>query len=68
LFESIDIALPEHEFKKHSGDWRSKTYLTGSPHKDRIDKTVITKRLRIYFRRRRGETLGLVDYVIKEIK
>jgi hypothetical protein len=68
LFESIDIALPEHEFKKHSGDWRSKTYLTGSPHKDRIDKTVITKKAPGYILEQGGETLGLVDYVIKRDK
>ena len=68
LFESIDIALPEHEFKKHSGDWRSKTYLTGSPHKDRIDKTVITKKAPGYILEQGGETIGLVDYIIKRDK
>jgi hypothetical protein len=31
------MALPEHEFKKLLGDWRSKTYLTGSLLMDRID-------------------------------
>jgi len=65
LFESIDIALPEHQFKKHSGDWRSKTYLTGSPHKDRIDKTVVTKKAPGYILEQGGEVLSLVDYVIK---
>ena len=65
LFESIDIALPEHQFKKHSGDWRSKTYLTGSPHRDRIDKTVVTKKAPGYILEQGGEVLSLVDYVIK---
>jgi DNA primase catalytic core len=65
LFESIDIALPEHEFKKYSGGWRSKTYLTGSPHKDRIDKTVVTKKAPGYILEQGGEVIGLVDYVIK---
>jgi DNA primase catalytic core len=65
LFESIDIALPEHQFKKHSGDWRSKTYLTGSPHKDRIDKTVVTKKAPGYILEQGGEVLSLVDYIIK---
>jgi len=44
LYESIDTALPEHEFKRYSGGWRSKTYLNSSPHKDRLDKTVISKK------------------------
>jgi DNA primase catalytic core len=65
LFQSIDIALPEHQFKKHSGDWRSKTYLTGSPHKDRIDKTVVTKKAPGYILEQGGEVLSLVDYIIK---
>jgi DNA primase catalytic core len=65
LFESIDIALPEHEFKKYSGGWRSKTYLTGSPHKDRIDKTVVTKKAPGYILEQGGEVIGLVDYIIK---
>jgi DNA primase catalytic core len=65
LFESIDIALPEHQFKKHSGGWRSKTYLTGSPHKDRIDKTVVNKKAPGYILEQGGEVLSLVDYVIK---
>ena len=43
LFESIDRVLPEHKFKRYAGGWRSQTYLDGSPHKDRIDKTVVTK-------------------------
>ena len=38
LFEVIDTALPEHNFKRYSGGWRSKTYLDGSPHKNRADK------------------------------
>jgi len=65
LFDSIDRALPEHEFKKYSGGWRSKTYLTGSPHKDRIDKTVITKKAPGYILEQGGDVLSLVDYIIK---
>jgi hypothetical protein len=30
LFEAIPKALPEHNFRKVSGDWRSKTYLDGA--------------------------------------
>jgi len=65
LFESIDTALPEHNFKRYSGGWRSKTYLDGSPHKNRADKTVVTKKATGYILEQGGETLSLVDYVIK---
>lgn len=65
LFESIDTALPEHNFKRYSGGWRSKTYLDGSPHKDRADKTVVSKKAPGWILENGGETLSLVDYVIK---
>jgi DNA primase catalytic core len=65
LFESIDTALPEHNFKRYSGGWRSKTYLDGSPHKDRADKTVVSKKAPGWILENGGETLNLVDYVIK---
>lgn len=65
LFESIDTALPEHNFKRYSGGWRSKTYLDGSPHKDRADKTVVSKKAPGYILENGGEVVGLVDYVIK---
>jgi len=65
LFESIDIALPEHNFKRYSGGWRSKTYLDGSPHKDRADKTVVSKKAPGRILENGGENLSLVDYVIK---
>ena len=65
LFQSIDTALPEHNFKQYSGGWRSKTYLDGSPHKDRADKTVVSKKAPGCILENGGETLSLVDYVIK---
>ena len=65
LFESIDTALPEHNFKRYSGGWRSKTYLDGSPHKNRADKTVVTKKAPGYILEQGGDTLSLVDYVMK---
>jgi DNA primase catalytic core len=65
LFESIDRAFPEHNFKPHLGGWRSKTYLTGDPHKDRVDKTIISKKAPGYILEQGGEILGLVDYVIR---
>ena len=65
LFQSIDTALPEHNFKRYSGGWRSKTYLDGSPHKDRADKTVISKKAPGYILENGGEVVGLVDYVMR---
>jgi DNA primase catalytic core len=65
LYESIDTALPEHEFKRYSGGWRSKTYLDSSPHKDRVDKTVITKQAPGYILEQGGDNLSLVDYVMR---
>jgi len=65
LFESIDRAFPEHNFKPHLGGWRSKTYLTGDPHKDRVDKTIISKKAPGYILEQGGEILSLVDYVIR---
>jgi DNA primase catalytic core len=65
LFQSIDTALPEHNFKRYSGGWRSKTYLDGSPHKDRADKTVVSKKAPGWILENGGETLSLVDYVIR---
>jgi len=65
LFQSIDTALPEHNFKRYSGGWRSKTYLDGSPHKDRADKTVVSKKAPGYILENGGEVVGLVDYVMR---
>jgi DNA primase catalytic core len=65
LFEIIDTALPEHNFKRYSGGWRSKTYLDGSPHKNRADKTVVAKKSPGYILEQGGDTLSLIDYVIK---
>jgi len=68
LFESIDIALPEHSFKRYAGGWRSKTYLDGSPNKDRADKTVVSKKAPGLILENGGEVVGLVDYVIRRDK
>ena len=65
LYDNIDRALPEHSFKLSSGDWRSKTYLDGSPHKDRADKTVVTKRAPGVILEQGGEVMSLVNYVMK---
>lgn len=64
LYEYIDRAFPEHNFKHFSGGWRSKTYLNGSPHKDRLDKTVVTKKAPGYIMEQGGQVMSLVDYVM----
>jgi DNA primase catalytic core len=68
LFESIDTIFPEHDFKRFSGGWRSKTYLDGSPHKKRIDKTVVSKKATGWMLEQGGESLSLVDYVMRRDK
>jgi DNA primase catalytic core len=65
LYESIDTALPEHNFKKYGKGWRSKTYLDSSSHKSRVDKTIITKQAPGYILEQGGDTLSLVDYVMR---
>ena len=65
LFHNIDKALPEHDFKKFSGGWRSKTYLNGEKHKERLDKLVVTKKAPNLLMEQGGEVVSLIDYVIK---
>ena len=65
LFESIDTVLTEHNFKRYSGSWRSKTYLDGTPHEDRADKTVVNKQAPGYILEQGGDTLSLVDYIMR---
>jgi DNA primase len=65
LFESIDIAFPEHKFQRFTGGWRSKTYLSGASHKDRVDKTVINRRAPGYILEQGGDVFTLVDYVMR---
>jgi DNA primase catalytic core len=68
LFENIDTALPEHNFIRYPGGWRSKTYLDGSPHKDRTDKTIVSKKAPGWILENGGESLSLVDYVMRRDK
>jgi DNA primase len=68
LFQSIDIALPEHDFKRYPGGWKSKTYLDGSSHKNRADKTVISKNAPGRILEQGGDNLSLIDYIIKRDK
>ncbi|SOU86452.1 DnaB-like helicase C-terminal domain-containing protein [Tenacibaculum dicentrarchi] len=68
LFEVIDTAFPEHNFKRYPGGWKSKTYLNGSVHKNRTDKTVITKKAIGCILEQGGDVLSIVNYVIKRDK
>jgi len=65
LFNSIDRALPEHNFKLSSGDWKSKTYLDGSAHKSRQDKTVVTKKAPGLLLEQGGDIIPIVNYVMR---
>lgn len=65
LFESIDRAFPEHDFKRYPGGWRSKTYLNSQPHKSRADKTVVTKMAPGLILEQGGECLSLIDYTMR---
>lgn len=65
VFEVIDSVLPEHDFKPYAGGWKSKTYLDGTPHKDRSDKTVITKKVPSLILEQGGETISLINYVMR---
>lgn len=65
LYDSIDRAFPEHRFEQYRFGWRSQSYLFGEPHRDRKDKTVISKKVPSRIMEHGGESLTLVDYVIK---
>lgn len=63
LFERIDSAFPEHNFRRFAGGWRSNTYRNGDPH-SRPDKTVITtKAPGVIFENGLGG-MSIIDYVI----
>jgi DNA primase len=63
LFDHIDTVFPEHDFKRYSGGWRSKTYLDGRAHSSRADKTVVSSRAPSRILEQGGDNLSLVDYV-----
>lgn len=65
LFESIDRALPEHNFQRYPGGWRSKTYLDGTPHSSRADKTVVNNKAPGVILEQGGRVVSLVDYVME---
>ena len=65
LFDSIDIAFPEHNFKKKSGNWCSQTYLDGTAHKNRTDKTIVSRKVPGIILEQGGEVISLINYVMK---
>ena len=67
LFDYIDTAFPEHNFKKYSKGWMSNTYLNGTLHK-REDKTTITKKRPGFILEQGGDVKSLIDYVMERDK
>jgi len=65
LFDRIDEVFPEHDFKQFSGGWRSKTYLDGSPHKTRNDKTNISKRAPGRIGEWGYKNVSIIDYIME---
>jgi DNA primase catalytic core len=66
LYQSIDIAFPELDFKKYAGGWRSALKLDlSNPKERRPDKTVVHKQSSGFIFEQGGEHISLVDYVIR---
>ena len=65
LFDYIDTAFPEHNFKRFPGGWRSNTYLNGTTDKSREDKTVVTKNYPGRILEQGGDNITLVQYVMR---
>lgn len=65
LFNNINTLFPEHDFKTFSGGWRSKTYIDGTLHKSRLDKTIISKKAPGYLLEQGGDTISIIDYIKK---
>jgi DNA primase catalytic core len=63
LFEVIDQALPEHSFNRYPGGWMSRTYLNGSPHPSRRDKTKVKKGAPYYIFEEGGRGQTIIDYI-----
>ena len=66
LFERVDTALPELSFNSFPGGWRSSLKLDLSkPRTKRTDKTIVSRRAPGYILEQGGDTLSLVDYVMR---
>jgi DNA primase/KaiC/GvpD/RAD55 family RecA-like ATPase len=64
LFDRVPEAFPEHNFKYSRNGWQSNTYLNGKKH-ERADKTVITDKVPSRIMEQGGESISLIDYVMK---
>lgn len=62
LFDCVPAIFPEHKFHKTAKGWISKTYLNGSPHPDRIDKTKILQRIPFLIFEEGGESKTIIKY------
>ena len=66
LYDRLDSAFPELEFRLKGGDWHSSHYLNGEPTSPyREDKTVVTKKKPHLIHEQGGETYSLVDFQLK---
>jgi DNA primase catalytic core len=63
LFERVETAFPEHNFKRYRNSWRSKTYLNGTPHQSRQDKTVISSKAIYCILEQGGDCKNIYDYI-----
>ena len=68
LYDRLDSAFPELEFRRKGGDWHSSHYLNGEPTSPyREDKTVVTKKKPHLIHEQGGETFSLVDYQLRRM-
>jgi hypothetical protein len=66
LFQSMDTALPEFNFKKFRGGWMSSLKIDlSNPKQRRADKTVVSSKAPGLILEQGGDILSLVNYVIK---
>jgi DNA primase catalytic core len=66
IYDSIDTALPEFSFKRFSGGWRSSLKIDlSNPKERRPDKTVVSRKAPGWILEQGGDTLSLVDYVMR---
>ena len=66
LYESIDTALPEFSFNRFSGGWRSSLKIDlSNPKERRADKTVVSRKAPGLILEQGGDTLSLVNYVMR---
>jgi DNA primase catalytic core len=66
LFDDIDKALPELNFTRYNGGWRSGKKLDlSAPKEPRKDKTVVTEKVPHRLLEQGGETISIINYVMR---